>query len=96
VRVPGDGPVDAPGAQLGEGAPLAGVVLADVDGELVNQVGVAGEEGFEPAAGADGAELAVVADHDQLRLRLRDGGEEPGEVGVIRHARLIEDHHMAG
>ena len=39
-------------------------------------------EGGERATGADGTELAVVPDDDQLCPRLLDGGEEPGEVDV--------------
>ena len=53
-------------AELFERGSFGGVGLADVVVEEVDGVGVAVDEGFEAAAGADGAELAVVADDDDL------------------------------
>ena len=69
LGVPGDGLGDVAGSELGEGFSLAGVVLADVLGEDVDLAGVAVEDRPEGTAGADGVELAVVTDHDDLGAR---------------------------
>ncbi|GAC1532172.1 MAG: hypothetical protein NVS3B12_09430 [Acidimicrobiales bacterium] len=68
----------------------------DVDVETVDPFGVAGQQSTEPSAGADRAELAVIANHDQLGSGRVDGGEETTQVGVIGQAALIEDDHVAG
>ncbi len=96
MGVEGDGPLDAAGAQLGERPAFVGVVLADVDGELPHPLGMAGQQGAQPAAGPHGAQLAVVADDDHLGLGPRRDGEEAGEVGVVGHAGLVEDEDVAG
>lgn len=56
---------------------------------------MSGDEGGESAAGPDRGELAVVADEDQLGPGDLDVGEEAGEVDVVSHARLVQDHHAA-
>ena len=66
---PVDRGVDVAGAELGEGLAFGDVGLADVLGEFPDAATESFREGSEAAAGADGGELAVVADEDQLRPR---------------------------
>ena len=54
------------------------------------------EEPGERAAGADGAELAVVADQHHLRPRRVRRDEEAEEVAVVGHGGLVEDDHGPG
>ena len=65
-RVPVDGLADVPVAQGFQGLAFFGVVLAAVLGQIVDGTGVAGHQGAEGAAGADRAQLVVVAGEDQL------------------------------
>ena len=94
VGVPGDGVGDLPAAELAQCFPLAGVVLADVLGQDVDDAVVAVEQGPEGAAGADRAELAVVADQDHLGLGQVAGGQEAEHVAVVGHAGLVEHDHV--
>ena len=79
-----------------QGAALAGVVLADVLVEDVHGVVGAVEEPGERAAGADGAELAVVADQHHLRPRRLRRDQDPQDVAVVGHADLVDDDHRVG
>ena len=53
------------------------------------------DEGFEAAAGAHRAELAVVSDDDQLGAGRFGGGKQAEHGGVVGHARLVTDNHGA-
>ena len=94
--VPGDGFGDVAGSQLGQGLSLPGVVLADVLGEDVDLAVVAVEDRSERAPGADGVELAVVTDEDDLGAGDVGGGEEPEHGGVVGHPGFVEDDDVAG
>jgi len=96
VGVPGHGGGRIAAAELVERGALVGVPLSDVLVEGVDGVGVAGEEGFESAAGADGAELVVVADHDDLGSVDLGGGEQGEHGRVVDHACLVDDQHGRG
>ena len=80
--VPADGGGDVAVSELTERDAFGGVVLAQVVGERPELFGVAFGEGGERSTRADGAELAVVSDDDQLCPRSLDGGQEPGEVDI--------------
>ena len=54
------------------------------------------EEPGERAAGADGAELAVVADQHHLRPCRLGGDQDTQDVAVIGHAGLVDDDHRVG
>ncbi len=73
----------------------AGIVLAAVLGQLVDDVGVASDQGGERPAGADRPQLVVVADQHQLGAGGLDAGGEGDQVGVLGHADLVEDDHGA-
>ena len=77
LAVPVDGARDVAGAQVVEGMALGRVTLSQVVRERPDVAGVAGDEGFERAAGADRAELAVIADGDQFRPRGLHGRQQP-------------------
>ncbi len=66
-------------------------MLSDVLVEYVDHVTVG--DPFEASSWTDGAELAVVADHDHLGSRQVSGGQQSEEIVVVRHSRLVEDHH---
>ncbi len=54
------------------------------------------DDGGEHAAGADRAELLVVADQQQLRVGLAHRGEDRVELAGGDHARLVDDHQLPG
>ena len=58
-----------PGPEVVEGMALGRVTLSQVVRERPEVAGVAGDEGFERAARADRAKLAVIAYGDQFRPR---------------------------
>ena len=64
--VPVDGLPDVPVAQGFQGLAFFGVVLATVLRQVVDGTRVAGHQGAERSAGADRAQLVVVAGQDQL------------------------------
>ncbi len=78
LGVPVDGLFDVPRPQLGQHGPFFGVGLADVLCKGVHAAPVTGNESFEAAARADGAELAVVTNDDQLRPGRLGGGRAGG------------------
>jgi hypothetical protein len=94
--VPGDGGVGVAGAEVFEGGALGGVALADVLAEGVNGGVVASDQGFEPATRTDRAELAVIADGNDLGPGRVSGGEHGEQVVVVGHAGLVHHDHGAG
>ena len=84
-----------PSRSCGEGGAFVGVGLADVVVEGDSEVGLAGEDGGEGAAGADGVELVGVADEHDGGVGAFGGEEESGEVGVGGHAGFVDDDHGA-
>ena len=95
-------PLDAAWARYGSGSPVAQVrervalrrvVLAAVLRKADRAEAVA--EGGEEAAGADGRELAGVADQDRLPAGLLDQLEQRREDARLRHAGLVDDQHAA-
>ena len=96
VGVPVDGLLDVAGAQLGQDArALRGRLGGRSRSRMCTPPAVAGDEGFEGAARADRAELAVIADHDHLGPGRLGGGQQAQHGGVVGHARLVADHHRA-
>lgn len=93
VRVPLDGGLDVPGAQLTESNTLVGVDLADVLIEDVHQVAMASYQGFEATSRAASAELAVIADHDHLRSGGLRRSQQAQHRRVIGEAGLVGDDH---
>lgn len=91
VGVPGHGDGRVARAELFERSALVEVPLADVLVQGVDGVGIAGEQGFEAAAGADGAELVVVADHDHLGPVQLRGREQSQHGVVVQHPGFIDD-----
>lgn len=77
--------------KVGERVDLARITLADVLVEDVDDLAVG--DPFESAIGADSAELAVVADQDDLGPGHVGGGDESQEVVVVNHPGFVEDHH---
>jgi hypothetical protein len=65
-------------------------VLADVGVEPDDEVGPTVEQRGEGTAGADGGELPGVADKHQRGAGALDREHEPGEVGVVGHAGLVD------
>ena len=80
--VPGDGGFEVAVAELRERHTLGGVGLAEIVAERPELFGVALGKGGQSAAWADGAELAVVSDDNQLCSGSFDSREEPGEVDI--------------
>jgi hypothetical protein len=80
--IPADGSGYVAVSEFTERDSFGGVVLAQVVGESPEMFGMAFSKCSERATRADGAELAVVPDDDQLCARSLDGGEEPGEVYI--------------
>ena len=74
---------------------LGRVTLSEVVRERPDVAGVAGDEGFERAAWADRAELAVIAYGDQFRPRGLHGRQQPSHVGVRGHRAFVQDQDMA-
>ena len=70
--------------------------MADVLGEDVDLAVVAVEDRSERAPEADGVELAVVTDEDDLGAGDVGGGEEPEHGGVVGHPGFVEDDDVAG
>ena len=92
-RIPVDGGLDVPGAQLGQRLALLGVGLADVVVEGVHGIGVAGDDGFEGAARADRTQLAVIAHHHDFRSSGLRRGQQAQHGGVVGHPGLIQNDH---
>ena len=91
-RVPVDRRGDGPVAKFGERVAFAGIVLSDVVVEGDGELGVAVDERGERTAGSDGGELVVVTDEHERRVGVLDGERKAGEVGVVGHAGLVDDH----
>ncbi len=53
------------------------------------------DERSERTAGSDGGELVMITDEHERRVRLVDGEGQAGEVGVVGHAGLVDDHDGA-
>ena len=70
-------------------------MLAAVLDQLVDDVGVASDEGGQRPAGADRPQLVVVADEHQFGPGGLDAGGQGDQVGVVGHAHLVEDDHGA-
>jgi hypothetical protein len=70
-RIPRDGLLDVASPQLRQGPAFVPVGLADVLVQHVDGVPVTGDQRLQGAAGADRAQLAVVADEHHLRACLR-------------------------
>jgi hypothetical protein len=68
-----------------------GRLLAVVAAQLAGTQAEA--EGAERAAGVDGSELPVVADHDHLASGPLGMMQEAGELAGADHGRLIQYHH---
>ncbi len=75
-HVPVDRFGDVAGPELGQGVALGDVALAHVLPQHVNRSGVALKYGAHGPAGADGGQLAVVADNDHLGLGPLGGLEQ--------------------
>jgi len=90
TRVPGNSFGNIAVAQLGQCYPFAGVALAHVLGEHMHCSAEAGDEGLEAAAGADGAQLTVIADHDDLGVRACSMVQQLQHAPVIRHRGLVQ------
>ena len=86
--------VDVAVAQLGQGGPLAGFGLAQVVAQRPHLLGVASGKGGEGAAGADGVELAVVADDDHLGPGPLHRPQQAGQVDIGGHPGLITNDDM--
>src|SRR6266540_892325 len=81
---------------------------AEQDGDLLAELGllavVAAElagaealaEGAEGAAGVNGGELFVVADHDELGVGAAGVGEQAGEFAGAEHGGFVEDDDGVG
>ncbi len=95
VGVPGDGRPTLPERSSASTARSAGSAWRRFSPSVKTWFGWRSASALERTARPDGAELAVVADDDQLRPRPLDGGEEAGDVDVGRHPALVEDHHVA-
>ncbi len=74
---------------------LARVDLSQVVRERPHVAGVTGGQGLQGAAGANRAELAVIADGDQLGPRGLDGRQQLPDVGVRAHSPFVQDQDMA-
>ena len=69
----------------------------DEAADLVEFGGAAvGDQEAEEAAGFDGAELAVVADEDELGVGRLDRLDQGGEIGGGQHGGLVDDHDFPG
>ncbi len=73
-----------------------GVDLAQVVAERPHMLGVAGDQGGEGAAGADGVELTVVADDDHLGPGPLHRPQQAGQVHIGGHPGLIANRRRAG
>ncbi len=74
--------------QLGQGARVRGVMLSAVLGQVVDDVGVASDQGGERPARADRTQLMVVADEHQLGPGGLDAGGEARPGGRPRSCPL--------
>ena len=81
-------------AELGQGGPLAGFPLAQVVAQRPHLLAVAFAQGGEGAAGADGVELAVVADDDHLGPGPLHRPQQAAQVDIGGHPRLITNQDM--
>jgi hypothetical protein len=67
-------------------------------GEAANPVEFGGaavsDEQAEQTAGFDGAELAMVADEDELGVGRLDRFDEGGEVRGRKHRGLVHNHNL--
>ena len=95
LPVPVDGARDVPGAEVVKGMALGRVTLSEIVRERPEVARMAGDEGFERAAWADRAELAVIAYGDQFRPRSLNRRQQPPDVGVRGHRAFVEDQDMA-
>ena len=93
--IPGDGPADVAVAQLGQTCALFRVVLAAVFDQLVDTSGWRRTSAWQRPAGADRAQLVVVADEHQLRSGGLDARGEGDQVDVLGHAHLVADDQAA-
>ena len=82
-------------SRLGQGGALGNVALADVVGQDVDGGAVAGDQRLEATTAADGAQLAVVADHHDPGARCCSMVQQLHQVLVAGHGRLVEDDHRA-
>jgi hypothetical protein len=81
-------------AQRQGGLRLPGVEEA---ADLVEFGGAAvGDEELEESAGFDRAELAVVADENELGAARLDGVHQGSKIGGGHHGRLIDDQDLPG
>jgi len=83
-----------PGAQPQRRLPFPLVGEAAGLGQLVAGPGL--RQQIHRPAGADGGELAVVPDQQQLRPGRVDSVVDGGEVGGVGHRRLIHHHQIPG
>lgn len=71
------------------------VALAHVLGQDLDGAAVAGDERLEAAAGANGAQLAVISDHHDLGARRCSITQQLQQHLVVGHRRFVQDNHRA-
>jgi hypothetical protein len=82
-------------AQLRKRSAFGNLSLAHVVGQNVHGRSVAGDQGLEATAGADGSELAVIADHHDLGAPCYRTLQQAEQQLVVGHGRLVAHHDAA-
>ena len=93
--VPVEGARDVARAEVVQSMALGRVGLSQVVRERPHVAGVTGGEGLQRAAGANRAELAVIAYGDQFRPRGLHRRQQLPDVGVRGHSPFVQDQDMA-
>ena len=94
VEVGADGGGDVSVAELCECVLFPRVVLAAVDGEFGDAVGVVGGVG-EAASGSDLGELAMVTGEQDVAARVEVVFDDVGEGADVGHAGFVDDQQRA-